>query len=195
MRRINREEKKNATRQKIIDCALQLFAQQGYAQTTVNQITEQAGVAKGTFFNYFANKEVVLCDIQLTLATEEISRLQYKQGPIIPLMREALMGMVRQLPAESPLILALFQSTLNNSTLLELEKTKNEEFKQMLAAAIELAQERGEISKSMPAKMIAELAVQTYDGVLLYWSKGLGDEQLSNQMAISFELFFKGLTP
>ena len=195
MRRINREEKKNATRQKIIDCALQLFAQQGYAQTTVNQITEQAGVAKGTFFNYFANKEVVLCDIQLTLATEEISRLQYKQGPIIPLMREALMGMVRQLPAERPLILALFQSTLNNSTLLELEKTKNEEFKQMLAAAIELAQERGEISKSMPAKMIAELAVQTYDGVLLYWSKGLGDEQLSNQMAISFELFFKGLTP
>ncbi|TXK72111.1 TetR/AcrR family transcriptional regulator [Paenibacillus sp. N3.4] len=47
---MNREEKKRATRQKIIDSALEMFAEQGYETTTVQEITERAGVAKGTFF-------------------------------------------------------------------------------------------------------------------------------------------------
>lgn len=192
---INREEKKKATREKIIQSALKLFADQGYSTTTINLITTHAGVSKGTFFNYFDTKEQLLCDIQLTLATEELSLLKDHPGPIIPLVREFLMDMCRRLPAERSLILALIQLTLTNPKLLELEKTKNNPFKQMLSEIINTAQVRGEINPSIPSHIIAEMAVQTYDGVLLYWSKGLGDDKLSNQMAISFELFFKGITP
>ncbi|SDS74103.1 transcriptional regulator, TetR family [Paenibacillaceae bacterium GAS479] len=191
---LNREEKKKATRQNIINCAVELFSQQGYASTTVNQITEHAGVAKGTFFNYFDSKEEVLCDFQLVLATEELSKLRHHPGPIIPLVREFLMEMVRRLPTDRSLILALFQSTLTHQKLLELEKTKNDSFKQILADIITAAQARGEISPAMPAEIIVDLAVQTYDGVLLYWGKGLGDEKLANQMAFTFELFFKGIS-
>ncbi|MEW9702896.1 TetR/AcrR family transcriptional regulator [Paenibacillus sp. SI8] len=190
---MNREEKKLATRKNIINCALELFAEQGYEATTVHQITERAGVAKGTFFNYFENKEDVLCDVQIVIATEEISKLQYKQGPIIPLMRELLMEMLRRLPLSRPLILAMFQCTLNNKKLLESENAKTEEFKQVLIPVIHAAMARGEISTSMPAELIAELAVQTYHGTLLHWGMGQGDEKLSNQMALTFELFFRGL--
>lgn len=137
----------------------------------------------------------MLCDIQLTLATEELSKLVEHPGPIIPLIREFLMDMCRKLPPERPLILALIQSTLTNRKLLELEKTKNEPFKDMLADIIAAAQQRGEINASIPVRMIADLAVQTYDGVLLYWGKGLGDDRLPNQMALSFEIFFKGIAP
>lgn len=192
---INREEKKKATREKIIQSALKLFADQGYSTTTINQIAAHAGVAKGTFFNYFETKEEVLCNIQLTLATEEFSLLLDHPGPIIPLVREFLMDMCRRLPAERSLVLALIQTTLTNPKLLELEKTKNNPFKQMLSEVVSMAQERGEINPSIPAYAIAEIAVQTYDGILLNWSKGLGDDKLSNQMAMSFEIFFKGITP
>ncbi|MBD0383379.1 TetR/AcrR family transcriptional regulator [Paenibacillus sedimenti] len=192
---MNREEKKRATRQKIIDCALELFAENGYEATTVHQITERAGVAKGTFFNYFENKEEVLCDLQLFIATEEISKLQYKQGPIIPLMRELLMEMLRHLPFNRSLILASFQCTLSNKKLLESATVKFEEFKQVLIPVIAAAQARGEISSVMPAEMIADLAVQNYQGALIYWGMGLGEDKLSNQVTLSFELFFKGLAP
>ncbi|MFD0695096.1 TetR/AcrR family transcriptional regulator [Paenibacillus sp. GCM10027628] len=192
---MNREEKKRATRQNIIDCALEMFAEQGYEATTVHQITERAGVAKGTFFNYFENKEEVLCDVQIFIATEEISKLQFKQGPIIPLMREVLMEMLRRLPFNRPLILAIFQCTFANKKILESEKVKVDEFKQVLIPIIEAAQVRGEISKMMPPEMIADLAVQNYLGTMLYWGMGHGDEKLSNQMALSFELFFRGLVP
>jgi len=36
---------------------MRLFREQGFAATTIEQITVAAGVAKGTFYNYFRNKE------------------------------------------------------------------------------------------------------------------------------------------
>jgi AcrR family transcriptional regulator len=40
--------------------ALELFAEQGFADTTVPQITERAGLTTRTFFRYFADKREVL---------------------------------------------------------------------------------------------------------------------------------------
>jgi AcrR family transcriptional regulator len=40
--------------------ALELFAEQGFADTTVTQITQRAGLTTRTFFRYFADKREVL---------------------------------------------------------------------------------------------------------------------------------------
>src|SRR5579864_4726196 len=57
-RRPDRRERKRAeTRERIFRAALQLFAERGYLETTVEDITEAADVGKGTFFNYFPTKE------------------------------------------------------------------------------------------------------------------------------------------
>jgi AcrR family transcriptional regulator len=42
------------------DAATELFLEQGYHQTTIDQITKRAGVSRATFFNYFASKSDVL---------------------------------------------------------------------------------------------------------------------------------------
>jgi len=55
-----RERKKDETRHRIFRAAIGLFREQGFEQTTVDDITEKADVAKGTFFNYFRRKEAVL---------------------------------------------------------------------------------------------------------------------------------------
>jgi AcrR family transcriptional regulator len=60
-----RERKKQETRQRLIECAWRLFQELGYDDTTVEDITEDADVAKGTFFNYFVTKEAILDDIAL----------------------------------------------------------------------------------------------------------------------------------
>ncbi len=44
-------------RQKIIDTANELFYKQGYHQTGINQIIDEAGVAKATFYSHFKTKE------------------------------------------------------------------------------------------------------------------------------------------
>jgi AcrR family transcriptional regulator len=58
-----RERKKARTRATIRRQAMRLFLEQGYAQTSVEQIAEAAEVSPSTFFRYFPTKEeVVLAD-------------------------------------------------------------------------------------------------------------------------------------
>ncbi|MGD8518727.1 MAG: TetR/AcrR family transcriptional regulator [Anaerolineae bacterium] len=60
-----RERKKLETRQALLMAALSLFCTKGYDATKVEEITEAAGVAKGTFFNYFPSKESLLSELDL----------------------------------------------------------------------------------------------------------------------------------
>ncbi len=55
-----RERKKEETRDRIFKAAIRLFRERGFEATTVDDITERADVAKGTFFNYFPRKDAVL---------------------------------------------------------------------------------------------------------------------------------------
>lgn len=192
---MNREEKKRATRKKILDTALELFAEHGYEATTVHLITERAGVAKGTFFNYFECKEDVFCDIQTFWATTEFVKLKDKSGPILPHLREFLMEFVRIVPYTRQLVRAVFQSNLGNEKSLSNQLRMLEELKEILIPLIIEAQERGEFTSTFPAAMISDQAIQTYMGVLISWGMGMGDDKLNTQMAVSFELFFRSLEP
>ncbi|HLJ42079.1 MAG TPA: TetR family transcriptional regulator, partial [Candidatus Acidoferrales bacterium] len=51
-----RERRRTETRERIFRAALDLFAERGFMETTVEDITEAADVGKGTFFNYFPTK-------------------------------------------------------------------------------------------------------------------------------------------
>ncbi|NJE06313.1 TetR/AcrR family transcriptional regulator [Thermococcus sp. M36] len=48
------------TRERILKASEKLFAEKGYDETTVDEIVEKAGVAKGTFYNYFRSKEELI---------------------------------------------------------------------------------------------------------------------------------------
>lgn len=50
-------EKKEKKRNALLNAAFELFTVKGFSQTSVNDITEKAGVAKGTFYLYFKDKD------------------------------------------------------------------------------------------------------------------------------------------
>ena len=55
-----RERHRTEIRERLFRSALRLFAERGYLETTVEDITEAADVGKGTFFNYFQTTKHVL---------------------------------------------------------------------------------------------------------------------------------------
>lgn len=57
------EDKAVIKKQSILDAAAKLFAQNGFYGTEVEQIAKTAGMAKGTVYNYFANKEEILISV------------------------------------------------------------------------------------------------------------------------------------
>jgi AcrR family transcriptional regulator len=57
-----RDRKRRATHDQIRDGALELFTERGFADVTVADLCERAGVAQSTFFRHFATKEDVVFD-------------------------------------------------------------------------------------------------------------------------------------
>ena len=83
-----RERKKRETRRRLMETALRLFREHGYDATTVEEITEAADVAKGTFFNYFETKDTVLPALaELRLQRLEESLLPEHGAPASPVAR------------------------------------------------------------------------------------------------------------
>ena len=55
------------TKQKILTVCVRLFLEQGYKQTTITQIVQEAGVARGSFQNLFPTKDAVLMELVETM--------------------------------------------------------------------------------------------------------------------------------
>ena len=54
------EEIRELSTTKILDAALELFAEEGYDRTSINKIAQKAGVSKGLIYNYYDSKEELL---------------------------------------------------------------------------------------------------------------------------------------
>jgi AcrR family transcriptional regulator len=70
-------ETKAKRRAAILRAAVELFAERGYTETTVTQITARAGISRRLFFYYFQSKDDILFEVSdaaLTLLEEIVSR-------------------------------------------------------------------------------------------------------------------------
>lgn len=65
------EQNKQKKREALLNTAFELFTTQGINKTTINNIVEAAGVAKGTFYLYFKDKY----DIRNKLIAHKASRI------------------------------------------------------------------------------------------------------------------------
>lgn len=81
-----RERKKAKTRALIQEHALRLFGEQGYDETSIEQIAEAAEVSPSTFFRYFPTKEdVVLYDPFDPILIEAFRTQPKELGPVAAL--------------------------------------------------------------------------------------------------------------
>src|ERR1700726_5315802 len=86
-----RERRRIETRERIYRAALRIFAQRGYLDTTVEDITEAADVGKGTFFNYFPTKEHVLAtygEERIALMRRALNEAKSGNRPVQAVLKE-----------------------------------------------------------------------------------------------------------
>src|SRR5579859_2318136 len=99
-----RERRTAETRERLFRAALDLFAKKGFAETTIEDITEAADVGKGTFFNYFPSKDHILLAFgemqlaKLQAAVEEARRT----GETMPAFLRSLGIRMTQEPVRHP---------------------------------------------------------------------------------------------
>src|SRR5213082_1824192 len=194
----NRRQRHSAEiRERLFRAALALFAKKGFAQTTVEDITEAADVGKGTFFNHFPSKDHILLafgEMQLAKLEAAIDRARRSNQPTPEFLR-GLGARMTQEPVRNPAIIrALLQAYLSTTPVREAMMDLKRRVHALHTQMIQLGQDRDEIRNDLSAAEIAHVFRQTIFGTLLIWSL-YGDATLHSRIEAAFSLLWTGLAP
>ncbi len=182
-----RERKKSRTRQDLVEAATELFATQGYSNTTIEQITELADVSTRTFFRHFASKEEVLFPQRFhTEALLAAVAGQPETSDDLRVIRDAFTGLLRFDEAGLQRAL-LFRKAVRSDPALEgRELALQRQFRYYLALA--MAGRRGLGEPDELAEMAAALAHTVILQALDEWTDSDGQADLEKLLSRKFDL-------
>jgi AcrR family transcriptional regulator len=78
--KLNRVERNAWTKQRIFDAATKIVGKYGYAEASVARITEAAGVAQGTFYNHFENRQELLEQLLPKIGIDMVRFIRARTG-------------------------------------------------------------------------------------------------------------------
>ncbi len=88
-----------ARRNQILDAAMKVFAEKGFDRATIRDIAKTAGIADGTIYNYFDNKEGLLIGIINRLREATLVQFEH-MGDLQEWLRNSMSRHLESLPSE-----------------------------------------------------------------------------------------------
>ncbi len=187
--------KKERTTQAIIQAAITLFREQGIDATTMEQIAEEADVAKGTLYNYFPVKEAIISAyIQRSFSAQNEVRLA--QLDELPDTRTRMAYIFTELIAGVQKQPELFARYLVYRTQTIVAVSQNDDAPSgihlLALRIIELGQKTGEIRTDLPLYTLEDLFEFTFIEVVKQLAKD--SETITAQQAIQgcVDIFING---
>nr|WP_062339591.1 TetR/AcrR family transcriptional regulator [Herbidospora sakaeratensis] len=164
-------------RERLEQAALELFAEQGFTETTVPQITARAGLTTRTFFRHFADKREVLFAGEQSVP-DQVARLMAAAAPSLGPMELIEEGL-------APALVELFEGRsldylLRRRAVIDAEPALHERELRKWALMSE-ALERGFRDRGaddLTARLAAELAVTAIRTAVTRWLDRNGDPGL-----------------
>jgi TetR/AcrR family fatty acid metabolism transcriptional regulator len=183
-------------RQRILHAAVSVFASKGYFGARVSDIAKKAGVADGTIYLYFRNKEDILVSLFDDLMSEHVEQVK----AALPRVKDAP-GRLR-LVAEHHLralggnrdLAVVFQVELRQSTKFMERFTASwlKDYLALLAEIIAQGQAAGEIRPDLPVKLGTKAFFGALDELVTSWILGGKGYDLGELAAPIVDLFLRG---
>lgn len=151
-----RERKKHETHQRLLEAAWDLFRHKGYDDTAVEEITDAADVAKGTFFNYFESKETLLGEVvswQVKSTVEQVLAGQDASSDRVMQIKRVIVALTEQMRPDGDLARLLFHSRVS-------EAVRHESIHRLgdvVQGLVVQAQAVGEIRSDVEAELVTRL--------------------------------------
>lgn len=165
-----RERKKEETRRRIFEAAVELFRSKGFDATTVEEITEKADVGRGTFFNYFPRKESVLAwlsEEKLLVAEEHGAALLAEDRPSREKLIELFAFEASAYEADKDMSRYVFSEKMK----LAFVPTREVEMRwqTLIMELISRGQAQGELRTDVSAERAEGLLTSVYIVTLYHW--------------------------
>ena len=166
-----RERHRVEVRERLYRAALALFAERGYLETKVEDITDAADVGKGTFFNYFPTKEHVLGALgmeRVAIVQRAFESVRSGDVQVVPVLRELAAELASQ---DSPGLLRAILVAHASSAPVRVDLQKRMRLsRRALAGILTMAQRRNEIRRDISPLALARLTQFALLGAKLAWS-------------------------
>jgi AcrR family transcriptional regulator len=195
-----REKKKLETKNKIFEVSGRLFKEKGFENTTVDEITKEAGIAKGTFFNYFPTKEALLMyfgEQKDELIYDLIEKETIKSIPIKEKIKNLLVFLAESYEKDKELTkLLMFEYHRNiMHTGLTSDEPKNSihRLNKILYDFLEKGVKKGEIKNHIELIKAAENLTAIYFHSLIVWLKSESDYSFSSDISEKIDMLFDGI--
>jgi AcrR family transcriptional regulator len=189
-----RERRRNETRARIYQAALELFTSKGYATTNIEEITEAADVAKGTFFNHFPSKEALVEEMTARAMSQVAAAAQrvQQESSVVPVLA-MLSGHLADGPGRSGVLLRSLLGTVLSSDSLVAKFTEMAALaRQQIATIMARGQQLGELRGDVTADDLARTLQQVVWGTMLLWCANPCDDDLRERLAKAFAMFCQG---
>jgi AcrR family transcriptional regulator len=167
-----RERKKRERRERIYRAAQELFVQNGFDATTVEQISDRADVAPATFFNHFPSKDAVLGQMTeevverlRAMVAEQLARPVGAQERIAGFADVAATELSRVRGLAHHVLMELLRTSARSGGAIPYLAPVHQAFTTILREG----QEKGQVRVDRPPDFLAEIAVGAIHGAVLNW--------------------------
>ena len=189
-------KQKRNTRGKIISAAWELFYEQGYEDTTVEEIIDRSGTSKGSFYHYFDGKDALLSSLSY-LFDEEYARLQQELDPEMDAW-DKLLELNRSLftMIESRISLDLLARLLSSQLITRGDKhllDRDRLYFRYLRQIVLEGQQRGQLTSALTVNEMVKLYALAERALMYDWCLCGGEYSLAAYAEKTMPTFLREL--
>jgi AcrR family transcriptional regulator len=193
---MRRRQQREETRQRVYEAALEVFRKDGVVASRIEDITDRAGVSRGSFYFHFPTKEQVLLERSL-VSERRIAAILCALDDDTPLPH-VLDTFGREFTREwqaDPRIFPEAGMVALRQTSEAIAAGRVDPVRGALAAHFRRAADRGEISAAVPADLLSDFFLVNSFGAALAWSGNPDRLGLDAVLASVAYLFMNGVRP
>jgi len=163
-----------SVRHLVVDAGLELFLRSGFNASSVQDITDEAGVPKGSFYNHFDSKEALGAEIVDLYAEGGERRTALRNETLRPLERlrlhfDGLTKMYVESGFQRGCLLGNFSAEVSGQSVVIRKRLAAlfTRWTKEIEVAIAQAQAEGEVSERFKARDLAAFLLDAYEGAIL----------------------------
>jgi TetR/AcrR family transcriptional regulator, fatty acid metabolism regulator protein len=193
-----RPDPKTDKRERILRAAVKVFARKGFYATRVSEIAKAAGVADGTIYLYFENKDDVLVSLFQDRITKLIAALEEAiaaEHDFVSKFRRVVELQLGLLDGRRDLAEVVTVNLRQSSRLLKQFATPLfTRYLEVIATLIAEGQRDGVVRTDLSPRVVSRSLWGALDGVAVTWALGGGEAgQLTRAATQVSDLFLEGL--
>ncbi len=191
-----RKRSEKNTKGKIVSAAWELFYEQGYNDTTIEEIVERSGTSRGSFYHYFDGKDSLLSSLSY-LFDEKYEELVETMDPAMSPVDKLIylnheLFLIIENTVSVDLLARLFSSQLITKGGRHLTDTDRYYYKLVRKIALE-GQQQGCFSKELSINDIIQTYAMLEHGLMYNWCIGGGNFSLCQYSSKILPLLLRGL--